>query len=99
MHVADVDTQLPALVVTASGKLGRRGEDAEAREMASRLGVPYAPYRRGQPITSLFQLAPAALRLRGDGVELVDIEGSLRWSPGMGELRARRLDDGVDQPD
>lgn len=87
------------LVVTTSGKLGRRGDTADAEATARRLGAPFVPYQRNVPVRTLLDTARAVLELSGEGVTLVDREGETTWSPGMAALRARRLEDGVEQPD
>ncbi|MGQ0508536.1 MAG: class I SAM-dependent methyltransferase [Myxococcaceae bacterium] len=87
------------LLVTTTGKLGRRGELAQAQALASRLSVPFVPYEPTVVVEQLLQRAAAVLRVRGDGVELIDAQGATRWTPGMADLRIRRLEQGVDQPD
>lgn len=67
--------------------------------MAERLGVPFVECVKGRPVESLLSEAECVLVLRGDGVVLLDVKGSARWSGGMADLRIHRLDAGLPQPD
>ena len=87
------------LVVTTSGKKMRRDADGPAVLLAQRLGVPFVANQRGVPIQTLLSQADCVLLLSGEGVTLIDSAGSQRWSTGMAQLRIRRLDNGIDQPD
>lgn len=87
------------LAVTVSRKALRRGDDAQAVACAQRLGVPYVPCVVNQPAEALLKRFNALLVWRGDGVMLLDERGTARWSAGMADLRIRRLDHGIEQPD
>ncbi len=82
------------VAVTVSSK--RAGRLAgEARAAAARWGLPYyeRPHRSGLD-APLGEVAEAFLVLGGDGWTLQDGGGRLRFSPGMGLLRVKRLDRG-----
>lgn len=70
-----------------------------ARAAAKELGVPFVEAAKGTPVESLLERFRCVLVLRGDGVVLLDAQGSARWSGGMADLRIHRLHTGIPQPD
>ncbi|MFO0596203.1 MAG: class I SAM-dependent methyltransferase [Myxococcaceae bacterium] len=86
----------PALAVTVSGKQPGRWTD-RAQAVARDAGVPFVRRETGSSLERLAQTAATALLVYGgDGWALHDAEGVLPWTPGMAQLRIKRLDrDGV----
>ena len=83
------------LAVTTSG-YGDPSLEARARSAAQRLDLPFLHRRRKASLAKMIGTsAQALLVFGGDGVTLVDAEGALRFSPGMAQLRMKRLDAGV----
>lgn len=69
-----------------------------ARAAAHRWGLPYLERKRKEPLRPVIgQLARALLVFGHQGIELWDSQGSMRYSPGMGRLRVKRLDAGADE--
>jgi len=95
----DPSAPLPAarrpLAVTTSDRVDP--ELAErARLAALELGVPYVARHHKLPLkTLLAETADAFIVFEAGAVSLVDAQGTLRFSPGLGHLRVRQLDAGV----
>src|SRR5690242_9366140 len=88
---------IPSLAVTTSG-LGDGELAARAMRAAQRWGLPFVERRRKAPLAPMLGVdACALLVFGGDGVVLADPRGSLRFSPGMAQLRVKRLDAGADE--
>ncbi len=64
---------------------------ARAQQLAAAWGLPYLERRRNAPLPDG---ADALLVLGGDGWTLRNAEGELRFSPGMAQLRIKRIDQG-----
>lgn len=67
---------------------------ALARERAARWGLPWLHRDRNSSLEPLFAQASALLILGGDGWTLRDAEGTLKFSPGMAQLRIKRFEAG-----
>ncbi len=61
--------------------------------------MPFVEAVKGVPVESLLERFTCVLVLRGDGVVLLDAQGSARWTGGMADLRIHRLRTGIPQPD
>jgi SAM-dependent methyltransferase len=69
-----------------------------ARLAALELGVPYVARHHKLPLkTLLAETADAFIVFEAGAVSLVDAQGTLRFSPGLGHLRVRQLDAGVQE--
>lgn len=80
------------LVVTTSSKTRERSDSVEqAQALARRLGVEFVPCQKGTAVETLLGRASAVLVVRGDGIELLDAQGSARWSAGMADRRIHQL--------
>lgn len=83
------------LGVTTSGAVDS-DRHRHAKERARRWGLPFVERRRKQPLGPMLEeLAEALLVFGGDGLVLCDRQGVLRYSPGMGPLRIKRIDRGA----
>lgn len=83
------------LAVTTSDRDDPALKD-KARRAAQALGVPYLERTLQVPLAELLRdRATALVVFEADAVALVDAEGTLRFSPGLGHLRIKQLDRGV----
>ncbi|MBJ6761475.1 class I SAM-dependent methyltransferase [Myxococcaceae bacterium JPH2] len=86
--------RLPLLVTTSD----RVDDDlsTRARLAAEDAGVPFVARHHKLPLKKLLaETADALVVFEAEAVSLVDAEGVLRFSPGLGHLRIRQLDAGV----
>jgi 16S rRNA (guanine1516-N2)-methyltransferase len=69
-----------------------------ARQAAHEAGVPYVARHPKLPLQALLaHTAQALLVFEASAVALVDAHGALRFSPGLGHLRVKQLDAGVQE--
>jgi 16S rRNA (guanine1516-N2)-methyltransferase len=68
-----------------------------ARERAAAWGLPWLERPRNSSLEPLLAHATALLIFGGDGLTLRDAFGTLRFSPGMAQLRIKRLDAGFEE--
>jgi|CXWL01.1.fsa_nt_gi hypothetical protein len=83
----------PALAVTVSSKAGDELRE-QARAQAKKWGVPFFDRPRKRALARAAEPFAAYLVLRGDGWALRDASETLRFTPGMAQLRIKRWDDG-----
>ena len=76
------------LAVTVSSSVS---STHQAREQAAQWALPYLDRKRNEPLP---EGAEALLVLGGDGWTLRRPEGVLRFTPGMAQLRIKRIDQG-----
>ncbi len=81
------------LAVTVSSMVSS-AHDVRAKERAAQWGLPYLDRQRNAPQP---EGAEALLILGGDGWTLRRPEGALRFSPGMAQLRIKRIDQGFSE--
>ncbi|MBX7117096.1 MAG: class I SAM-dependent methyltransferase [Myxococcaceae bacterium] len=86
-------TPLPQIAVTVSSKAGPDLR-ARARAQAAKWGVPFFDRPKKRGLARAENPFAAYLMLRGDGWVLRDASESLRFTPGMAQLRIKRWDDG-----
>ncbi|MBL8912797.1 MAG: class I SAM-dependent methyltransferase, partial [Archangium sp.] len=87
------------LAVTVTAKQPGRYV-AHAKEKAAEWGLPFVDREKKMSLAPMLEAhADAFLVLGGDGWTLSDGQGSLRFSPGMGAVRIRRLINTPDQSD
>lgn len=72
---------------------------AAARAQADAWGVPFLERAPKESLEPLFAVTDALLVLGGDGWKLVDAQGALRFSPGLGLVRVKRRARGEGQED
>lgn len=81
---------IPLAVTVSARNPGRHSP--RARALAAEWGLPFIEREERSPIESLLERAASALLvLSGDGWALHDAQGELRFSPGMAQVRIRRL--------
>jgi hypothetical protein len=68
-----------------------------ARDRAAKWGLPWLERARNSSLEPLFAQATALLILGGEGWTLRDAEGTLQFSPGMAQLRIKRLEAGFNE--
>ena len=69
----------------------------EARARAATWGIPWLERPRNSSLDPLFAQAHALLVRGGDGWSLRDAFGELRFTPGMAQLRIKRLEAGFQE--
>jgi len=83
------------LVVTTSDRVDPALVE-RAERAAREAGVPYVARHHKLPLKALLaETADALIVFEADAVSLVDAQGTLRFSPGLGHLRVKQLDAGV----
>ncbi len=80
-----------AVTVSSSSSSAHR---VRAKELAKLWGLPYSERARNAPLP---EDAEALLVLGGDGWTLRHAEGVLRFTPGMAQLRIKRIDQGFEE--
>lgn len=99
--MSDSPTPHPAarrpLIVTTSDRVDP-SLAARAERAAREAGVEYVARHHKLPLKMLLaEHADALVVFEADAVSLVDAQGTLRFSPGLGHLRVKQLDAGVQE--